>query len=305
MRPTMVMARSALKIKLVLLLCAAAAAAAASGDVVTYSFPAFDATSTDQFLVATNSSILAPASLVFGSPSLLFPGFNRSEGFLLLLRTVHVWRAGAGGIPDREASFNTSFTLSGASPVAFAILQDSLPPFNGPDGLRGAANYSSFDDAASGSLASVEAGAVRSYGPENTAVGLNVTVTPNRTAPSRTVWIEYDAAAHRLSVYIAGAGQPRPPKALLDTPLGLSGRRTTETAFVGFFAATIQDIIVGVRDWDLTVDRIDGDGKKGTSWWVILVAVLGSVAATAAIVSAVVCYVQSRRRRQLNMQPKI
>ncbi|PUZ46092.1 hypothetical protein GQ55_7G020100 [Panicum hallii var. hallii] len=287
------------------LYAAAISGAAAAARVDTFSYPAFDGTTTRDLVAATNTSVLLPAALLFDHDG-AFAEFNRTEGFLLLSGTVGVWRPGPGGVPALEASFNTSFTLAGAAPVAFVVLNNRFPLY-GWGGLRGFANYTSPDDGASsagGSLASVVAGPVRSYGPDEPAVGLNVTVTPNGTALGRTVWVEYDAAAHRLSVRVAGASEPRPTKALLDAPLGLAGRTTTENAFVGFFAAGIQDIIVGVRDWDLTVDRFPGEGDGKTSWWVILLAVLGSVAATAAIVAAAVCYFQSRRRRQLNnMQP--
>ncbi|RCV32531.1 hypothetical protein SETIT_7G010600v2 [Setaria italica] len=292
----------------VLLLCAAAAISGGAGAarVDTFSYPAFDTTTMRDLVAASNAAILLPASLLFEHDD-AFSEFNRTEGFLLLPGTVDVWRPGAGGALAVEASFNTSFTLTAAAPVAFVLLLDSLPPLHGRGGLRGFANYTSPDDgvsiAAAGGLATVEAGPVRSYGPDDPAVGLNVTVTPNVTAASRTVWIEYAAAGHRLSVRVASAGEPRPAMALIDAPLGLAGRRTTETASVGFFAAAIQDIVVGVRDWHLAVDSFEGGGKKGTAWWVILLAVLGSVAATAAVVTAVVCCLQSRLRRERNMQP--
>ncbi|KAJ1269834.1 hypothetical protein BS78_06G008500 [Paspalum vaginatum] len=306
--------------RVVLLLCAAAAISggAAAAHVDTFSYPAFDRSTTQDFVAATNASILEPAALLFDHGS-AFADFNRTEGFLVLSRaTVDVWRAGPGGAPALEASFNTSFTLTGAAPVAFVVLNDRYPSLGGAGGLRGFANYSASDaedgaDArnASGGLASVQVGPVRSYGPENPAVGINVTVTPNGggAATSKAVWVEYDAAAHRLSVRVAGAGDARPAEALLDAPLGLAGRRTTETALVGFFAGAIRDVVVGVRDWSLTVDSFRGDGgrKKGTAWWVVVLAVLGAVAATAAIGAAAAWYFQSRRRRrqQYSMEPKI
>ncbi|TVU06910.1 hypothetical protein EJB05_46946, partial [Eragrostis curvula] len=270
---------------------------------------------TGSFVVATNSSILTPASLLFGSPASLFPEFNHSEGFLLLSQTVDMWRDDPSSITDLEASFNTSFTLlAGAAPVSYVVVKDSFPPLNAPGGLRGAANQTMLPGGpvpsnATGSLAFVEVDGVRSYSPDSSAFGLNVTVTPRGAAPGggRAVWIEYRTAVRRLSVYVAGAGEPRPVDALLVMPLGVQGPWDTEAAYVGFFAGTIRDVIVGVRDWKLTVDRFPGgDGKtKGTSWWVILLlAVLGSVAAAAAIVTVVVCYFQMRRRRQLNMDPQ-
>jgi hypothetical protein len=249
-----------LLVVIVLVVAAAVSAVAAAAHVDSFSYPAFDATTTQDLVAATNTSVLTSASLLFDHDG-AFAEFNRTEGFLLLSRTVDVWRAGPGGAPAVEASFNTSFALSGAAAVAFVVLKDSYPTLYGTGGLRGFANYSASDAEdgatprnASGSLASVEAGPVRSYGPDDPAVGLNVTVTPNGTAAARAVWIEYDAAAHRLSVYVAGAGDARPAVALLDARLGLAGRRTTEKAMVGFFASTIQDILVGVRGWNLTVD---------------------------------------------------
>ncbi|KAB8094661.1 hypothetical protein EE612_021912 [Oryza sativa] len=293
------------------LLGVATAAAAAAGDVVSYSYPAFNATTTrdDSLVAATNASILTTARLLFDPD---FPhGFNVSEGFLLLSGDIDVWRDGVGsaGAPAREASFNTTFTVvAAASPVAFVVLLDRYPPLLDQSGLRGS-NVSSAADGddgnATNSLVAVEVGTVKSYGRESPDVGLNVTVTPNRTtAPSgSTVWIQYDAVEHRLSVHVAAVGEPRPSNALLDVPLYLAGGRTTQTALVGFFGGTIGDIIVGVRGWELTVERLRGDdgggGKKRTSWVVILLAVVGSVAGVAAMVSVLVCrFVRKRRHTE-------
>jgi hypothetical protein len=190
--------------------------------------------------------------------------YSSIAGFLLS-QTVAFWRAragdGAGGgaapptADRREASFNTSFTLRGAAPVAFTVLLDRFPPFNAAIGLglRGNADANGPVAAAaanaSSTLAAVEVGAVRSYGPDAPNVGLNVTVTPGGAAPMRrAVWIEYDAAAHRLSVSVADAGEARPPGALLDVPVNLVERGTTQTALVGFFAAAVSDI------WSASVD---------------------------------------------------
>uniref|UniRef100_A0A0D3FRW8 Legume lectin domain-containing protein n=1 Tax=Oryza barthii TaxID=65489 RepID=A0A0D3FRW8_9ORYZ len=287
---------------LVVLALLGVATAAAAGDVVSYSYPAFNATTTrdDSLVAATNASVLTTARLLFDPD---FPhDFNVSEGFLLLSGDIDVWRDGVGsaGAPAREASFNTTFTVAASpgAPVAFVILLDRYPPLLDRSGLRGS-NVSSAADGddgnATSSLVAVEVGTVKSYGRESPDVGLNVTVTPNRTtAPSgSTVWIQYDAVEHRLS------------NALLDVPLYLAGGRTTQTALVGFFGGTIGDIIAGVRGWELTVERLRGDdgggGKKRTSWVVILLAVVGSVAGVAAMVSVVVCRFVRKRR---HMEPK-
>ncbi|KAF7021014.1 hypothetical protein CFC21_034029 [Triticum aestivum] len=294
---------------LILLLFMAATIMAAVAGVESYSFPVFNATTTASLVAATNTTVVGPAALLF-QPEIdsTAASINVSEGFLLLPDTVDVWRAGAGGglLPAREASFNTSFTVeSSATPVSFVLLLDRFPLFNSRTRLRGAngsADAVPDANATASGLAAVEVGAVRSYEPESPYVGLNGTVTPNgRRAVA--VWVEYDTAAHVLRVYVAAGGEPRPPGALIDARLSLAGRRTTQTAMVGFFAATVRDVFLGVRDWDLTVDRLDAGGKKRTSWWVILIAVLGSVAATAAIVTLVVRYFVSRRRTR-SMEPK-
>ncbi|XP_037462462.1 uncharacterized protein LOC119333801 [Triticum dicoccoides] len=298
---------SALALVLVLLCSATIMAAPAAADVESHSFPVLNATTTESLWVATNMSVVTPAALLF-RPEQLFPEVNVSEGFLLLPKMVDVWRAGAGGLPTREASFNTSFTVeSAAPPVSFVLLLDRFPTLNNPLGLRGA-NGSAAGAApnATDGLAAVEVGTVRSYAPESPSVGLNVTVTPNGTAAPgrRAVWVEYNAVEHVVRVYVAAGGEPRPARALLDARLSLAGQGTTQTALVGFLAARVRDIFVGVRDWDLAVDRLDTDGKKkGTPWWVILIAVIGSVAAAAAIVSLVVCSFVSRRRAR-DVDPK-
>ncbi|KAL6650239.1 hypothetical protein ACP70R_009164 [Stipagrostis hirtigluma subsp. patula] len=282
----------------------APAPAASPDDVVSYTFPAFDDPTADEGLVvATNSSILSPAAFLFDAQ--LFPEFNRSEGFLLLSRPVQLWRADAAAPATREASFNTRFTVDGkASTLAFVVLLDSFPPLATPGALNSSAFAGGPARNASDGFAAVEVGAVSSYGPESPDVGLNVTVTPNATgARSSTVWIEYDAATHHLRVYAAAAGDPRPLKALLDAPVNLAGRRTTQDAFIGFFAATVRDVVDGVRNWELTLDKFPGSdggdresGSVSRLWLPILLLVLGSVVAAASVVSVVVCYCRSRRR---------
>ncbi|CAL5035959.1 unnamed protein product [Urochloa decumbens] len=298
----MLMLTATMQMLVLLALCLAATSAAAAGDVDTYSIPAFNAT-TGTIVAVTNTSI-TDLDLLFGSLSQSdqqSSRVNNSEGFLLLYRKINVWRAaaadggGAGSlpVPGREASFNTSFSLTGSTAVAFFVLQDMYPPFLNPLGFRSPAKVTFAPDAAaSGDLAAVEAGTVQAYGPYEPSVGLNVTVAPTGTVPpGRTVWIEYDAAAHRLAVHVtagtAGPSSFRPRKPVLDATVRLAaGRRTTQNASVGFFGGTVRDVIVGVRGWSLTVERLDdqvsggAEGrKKGTpSWVAMLLAVLGSAA---------------------------
>jgi hypothetical protein len=182
--------------------------------------------------------------------------------------------------------------------------------------------------AGANSLAAVEVGTVSSYGPRPPpGVGLNVTITPNSSSAAGAIQlavrIEYDASVHRLSVYVgdAAAGDPRlnSTPALLDAPLDLSGRLPAQEALVGFFAATVRDVVVGVSGWELTVDALsENDGDAGSprnvvddeqsarlspsSRLAILLAVLGSVAAVCVAVVSVMLYRVVSRRRAVDME---
>ncbi|KAM0865020.1 hypothetical protein ACQ4PT_043581 [Festuca glaucescens] len=291
-----------------------------------YSFPVFDGKSTtDGVVVATNSSLLAPATFLFDAQ--LFPEFNESEGFVLLSRAVALWRAAADDGTRDEASFNTSFTMDGSGAVAFVVLLDSFPPFNSknrmpPRDSNGSACLSAVAAASSAgenSLAAVEVGTVSSYGPRMPpGVGLNVTITPNSSsaagARQLAVRIEYNASVHRLSVYVGDAAAGDSTPALLDAPLDLAGRLPAQDALVGFFAAMVRDVVVGVSGWELTVDALpDDDGNPGpplqdgarlssSSRLAILLAVLGSVAAVCVAVVSVMLYRVVSRRRAVDME---
>ncbi|KAM0825858.1 hypothetical protein ACQ4PT_069249 [Festuca glaucescens] len=310
---------------LLLLLCFLRAAAAASSS---YSFPVFDGKSTaDGVVVTTDTAMLAPSTFLFDAK--FFPEFNQSRGFVPLSRPVAHWRDAAdsdaeGASTREEASFNTSFTIdvAHADAVAFVVLLDSFPPLNrhkhGPRATDAELSDASAAPNATNGVAAVEVGTVSSYGPRSPGIGLNVTITPNRSsgASQLAVRIEYDAAAHRLCVYVddADAGDPRLSNnnaALLDAPLDLADRLPTRAALVGFFAATVRDVVVGVRGWDLTVDMLledQGDGQRrpsasSSTWLVILLAVGGSVAAVAVVVAAsVMVYLAVSRRRALDKE---
>ncbi|KAK3161264.1 hypothetical protein QOZ80_1BG0074850 [Eleusine coracana subsp. coracana] len=255
-------------------------------------------TTTVDLLATTNSSVLTFEPGPHHSAML-----DRTEGFLLLRRPIRICHAGAGGgrgqppppSPLLEASFNSSFTLGGARRIAFVVLLDSISVGVVVHGAE--ANNHTASASSNAAIAAVQVGPVTSYydtdynDRDGDGVDLNVTVTP-RGARALAVWIEYDAVAHRLSVFVAADNRSRtttkPTKPLLDAPLNLAvGRRTTETAYIGFFAGMVRDVIVGVREWNLTVDKFPEESvaygnKKGrlTPWLVVLLAVLGSVAAT-------------------------
>ncbi|KAE8791936.1 hypothetical protein D1007_33567 [Hordeum vulgare] len=235
----------------------------------------------------------------------LFPEFNQSEGFVLLSRPVALWRVAADVNAVREeASFNTSFTadLEDGGSVSFVVLLDSFPPLN----IRNDKHGPRWDT-------------------NGTAVPVDDAAVPNATngiatveVGSLAVRIEYNAAAHRLSVYAHDTAAKDSTvndtaALLLDAPLDLADRLPAQAALVGFYASTVRDLVVGVHDWELAVDSLAdgdvvGDGPRrhstssSSSWLVILLAVLGSVAAVAAVVVSVMVYLVVARRRAVDME---
>ncbi|TVU23690.1 hypothetical protein EJB05_26069, partial [Eragrostis curvula] len=278
-----------------LLLCIFCAVAA--GEVVTHNIPAFNAATDDQYYIQLTKSGLT-TSVIGGYDSFLSsPGSNTSEGFVLLSNNVDFWRSGV------EASFSTSFTLvAGAGPVSFAVRGISTNIIMAPRAPAPA-------NASAAGLAFVEVGGLNPGCSCLSDAGLNVTVLPTG-AGGRTVWVDYRAAdEHRLYVYVAGSGEPRPANNLLNIsmPHGVEGNWTTATAPVGFFAAKVGDVMVGVRDWNLAVDsNLPVDHSKGPNTLVVVLsAVLGSAAAIAISTIAVYFYFNSKYRRWSKEQVKL
>lgn len=253
-----------------LVLCATAISGAAADGVVNYRIPSFNTTTTTVSVrVATNSSVYTL------DPGRHDPELDRSEGFLLLAPRVVIWRAGVDGKPPFQASFNSSFAVGGVKPIAF-VLFDSIP-FGG-----GEENIPLYASANVTGVAEVQVGPVRSiFHPD----GLNVTVTPETPRGGEVaVWIEYRAIVQSLSVYVGNGSQTKPSKPVVNTTINLSvwwPQTTNETqAYTGFYAGTIRDVISGVRDWNLTVDKLPEESvatrNKGTPWLVVLLTVFGS-----------------------------
>lgn len=231
--------------KLALLLCGATIFCSVAGDTVTYSIPAFNAATRDDYYVGLTDSIGLSYTTIFSPTGDGDMASTNSTGFVLLSNNIEFWRP--SGI---EASFSTSFTLAaGAAPVSFVVRGSSTNIIMAPRGPSPAN--------ATASLAFVEVGGLRTGCSCLPSYGLNVTVSPAGEAPGgRAVWVDYRAAEHSLYVYVGRAGEPRPPNHHLNVsmPHGVYGNWTTERAPVGFFATVVRDVITGVRDWNFTVE---------------------------------------------------
>ncbi|XP_037414198.1 uncharacterized protein LOC119277082 [Triticum dicoccoides] len=127
---------------------------------------------------------------LFGIDHPTLSAVNESAWFVVLSRTVELWRGGDGRQgPPRQASFNTSFTMDGTSPVAFVVLLDRFPTYKGKFISVTTFISGPGDPTQRGSnrFAAVKVGTVKSYAPESPRVGLNVTVTPSSATPTVTV----------------------------------------------------------------------------------------------------------------------
>ncbi|TVU23652.1 hypothetical protein EJB05_26031, partial [Eragrostis curvula] len=282
--------------RLALLLCIFCAVAA--GQVITRSIPAFNASTDNQYYIVLTKYGF-DIERIFSSYDNFktYAGSKTSKGFVFVLNGVNFWRSGV------EASFSTSFTLvAGAAPVSFVVsmahlTNASMAP-RGPD----------LTNARAAGLAFVEVSGLATGFSCLSDAGLNVTVSPTG-AGGRAVWVDYSAAVQRLCVYVTRAGEPKPANYLLNIsmPHGVEGNCTSATAPVGFFAAKVGDVMVGVRDWNLTVDlNLPVDHSKGPNTLVVVLsAVLGSVAAIAISTTALYFYFNSKYRRWSKEQVKL
>ncbi|CAM0877500.1 unnamed protein product [Alopecurus aequalis] len=116
------------------------------------------------------------------------------------------------------------------------------------------------------------------------------------------VWIIYDRDGRRLSVYVDLEGNPMPENTIVDVNLDMSDIASNYTysqycAF-GLLTTVAQQLSVG--RWNATVEDLPSYPDKGSllsEKVTILCSVLGSVAVTAMMATALACYFNSRYRR--------
>jgi hypothetical protein len=290
-------------------------------DIISYNFPSFNRSTGAALLAA-----LKDASINGGALQLT-PDTRNNEAFLvnksgsvLLLDPITLWRVDSHGV-RHDASFNTSFDMiiyreptweQHGEGFAFVIASslDGPPPgshggFLGLTNTTSKSNFSSF-------VAVEFDTAKQSYDPDDNHIGLNIgsvvsdyvvklssvppgnlTIAP--TIPTNySVWIDYNSVGQHIWVYMAPQGQDKPGSPVLDTQLNLSSH-LPQRAYIGFSGSTGQGYeLNAILNWDLTLDKLPGDGNHGEKWKVILPAVLGTVATTAAMIAAAAFYFNTR-----------
>jgi hypothetical protein len=289
-------------------------------DIISYSFPSFSSRSAGAAL-----AVLKDASINGGCLQLTpntvnnVPYLINKSGSVLLPDPVTLWRVDSHGV-RHEASFNTTFDMiiyrdpgeeQHGEGLTFVIASSlNGPPVGSHGGFLGLTNTTSKSN--SSSFVAVEFDtAKQSYDPDDNHVGLNIgsvdsayftqlssvvppgnlTIAP--TIPTNyTVWIDYNGVGHHIWVYMAPQGKEKPGSAVLDAPLNLSSH-LPQRAYIGFSGATgLAYELHVILSWSLTLDKLPSD--DGEKWKVILPAVLGTVAATAAMIAATAFYFSTR-----------
>jgi hypothetical protein len=263
---------------------------------------------------------------------------QHKSGSVLLNRPFKLWRK----LPDdqitanataagrfRVASFNATFSMNvvydGAVPgegLAF-VIAPSLdgPPLGSHDGFLGLTNatlQASGSGPAANRFVAVEFDTFnQSYDPSANHVGLDIgsvesNVTANladfnitiantfANAVNYTVWIEYDGVGRSISVYMVVQGKPKPATPVLAAPLDLS-QHVPEHAYIGFSGSTGAAYELNcILDWTLWIETIPEDEVK--KWWIVLVAVVGSVGVAGIAIAAFFLARISRARRAVEQR---
>ncbi|VAI84716.1 unnamed protein product [Triticum turgidum subsp. durum] len=204
---------------------------------------------------------------------------------------------------EYSTSLYTNFTMQGSSPASFTVLFALLPW----DIIRGAgARYivngvdqtnNNEKTIGSNEFAAVEIGTLRSSSadPRKPGVGLNVTVTPTKIQ-RLAVRIDYFYTKSRAAVYVGPVGSEKGTDVVASGPVNIKKMQAVDFAFIGFFSDRVSNILSNIKTWELKVESVIPK-RKGPSWLVILLSVVGSAAATAITAAAFAVYYRSKYRR--------
>nr|CDM86043.1 unnamed protein product [Triticum aestivum] len=280
-------------------------------DIISYSFPSFPRDS------ANKLAILRDAGMTMGALVLTI-GMEGRAGSVLLPSPITLWGVDSNGV-KHDASFNTSFTmnlyraerLKQGDGLAFVIVPSlDGPPPGSHGGFLGLTNIISKSAAASGRFVAIEFDTSKNDVVSDVVVSLsslpqpdNITLAPLMETVDYTVWIDYNGFGHHIWVYVAVNGLPKPDKAYLDASLNMSSH-VPQRAYIGFTASTGEGHeLHSILSWNLTVEKLSDDRAVG-QWKVVLPAVLGSVAATAIMISVAAFYF-NLRYKALKMELKL
>lgn len=276
---------------------------------------------------------------VYQPPVYYLPDPKRRAGCAILPVEVILWQPASAPSdnfkwqwpwrydePKLEASFNATFTMSantsrrGDGGLMFGILPPVLDGFHRATYASLARSRTTFPDGRR--VVAIEVSQAEYYYSQgSTSMYVSIEPEPNATSMAiYTVWIDYNAAAHNLSVYVVEGGKPKPGEATLHMPLNVSDVvRSPQglTCYFGLFASksrflpTCQAV---VYSWNITMEKLPPEpmfrepmpepmvpepnhGRElRREFFAILLTVVLPVAVTTAIVFVAACYFLSRYR---------
>ncbi|PUZ46079.1 hypothetical protein GQ55_7G019500 [Panicum hallii var. hallii] len=316
--------------------CLVAAIPPASGsdspnEVISLSFPSFkrpqyypntlqfswDAGILDGALHLTTDDVYQP-------PVQYAPDPKRSSGYVSLSRPLSFNSKSSDELLLKEASFSTTFTMSfirslhntAVEPDNDSGLLLEMLPYRWGGGLDRAIYFSLAGKTSSN--ISVEIGKLEYYYDQG-KFALYVSIsppapTPNAPPAKYTVWIDYDAKRHNISVYVDDHGNPKPGQAMLHAPLNVSdiiASHSSGSSF-GLFASKnrlLPSCQPVVYSWNLTLDSVYFTPTTGIrhqiGWYFVRVLPVVLAAAAAAMAFAVACCCLASRYRALTMKLKL
>uniref|UniRef100_M8AM75 Putative LRR receptor-like serine/threonine-protein kinase n=1 Tax=Aegilops tauschii TaxID=37682 RepID=M8AM75_AEGTA len=234
---------------------------------------------------------------VYQPPVYYPPDPKRRAGCAILLEEVILWQ------PVRKPS-DINFKWQWPWRATYASLARSRTTF--PDGRRVAIEVSQ---------------AEYYYSQGTTSMYVSIEPEPNTTSMAiYTVWIDYNATAHNLSVYVVEGGKPKPGEPTLHMPLNVTDVvRSPQGAsgYFGLFASksrflpTCQAV---VYSWNITMEKLPPEpmlpepvpepmprepnhGRElQREFFAILLTVVLPIAVITAVVFMAACYFSSRYR---------
>ncbi|KAJ8459107.1 hypothetical protein OPV22_032033 [Ensete ventricosum] len=216
------------------------------------------------------------------------------------------------------ASFNASFNINifrqnGTIPgegLAFLIASiPEAPPPGSEGGYLGLTN-ATLNGNPDNRFVAIELDTVKEeYDPNDNHVGLDInsvnsTVTANLSfqiapviATNYTVWVDYDGVSRQMWVHMAIVGDPKPPAAVLSSPLDLSDH-LTQNSYFGFSASTGTNYELNcVLAWNLTVEILPDDNKSRMPTWKLAVIISSGVLAIMILLSVLLVGLYVRKRK--------
>jgi len=247
-----------------------------------------------------SATTLQPGSLGYYMRNSSALGFSSADpGWFVIPKWFDPWRTSRGGdqrMDLHEASFSIVFTLSavvstGSSTLHFDILP-RLDPSTSDGGGFSPRSFETVNIEALDSTASHSGRTIR----VTTAFQPPENDDPDAAARRYSVRIEYDRAAHNLTVRLArdtAAGTEMPDEATLH----LGANDTMSPDGLLFALSSTMGQLLQLHTWNFTIEVPETGRSRGVNTITVLSSVLGSAAAAAAIAAAVYLYLNSKYRR--------